>query len=315
MNYKPFLSLIKEYDIITIFRHVHPDGDAVGSQLGLKQFIKDNFPNKEVYAIGTETFDRFPILDMVDDDIIDNSLAIILDTSNRERIDDQRYSNAKDSIKLDHHPIVDQFANLNYVDDNKAATCELLTTILMSEEFSEYEISKECATYLYSGLLTDTLSFKTSNTSSITLACASFLASKDISIYDINQHMFSKDYHIYDYCSYLRSKLEFIDGLAICIMHKEDLAKFNMDSKEGRNFANEFGGVNEFKVWCLFTQNDEGLYDGSLRSKREYVINEIASNYHGGGHKNASGVKNLTIEDLKNIKNDLLNVIKITDDK
>ena len=94
MDYKQILDAILKYDIITVYRHVRPDGDAVGSQLGLVTYLRENFPNKSIYVCGFDKFDKYPIVDEVSDELINQSLAIVLDTSNRDRIDDMRESPA-----------------------------------------------------------------------------------------------------------------------------------------------------------------------------------------------------------------------------
>ena len=310
MDYKQILDAILKYDIITVYRHVRPDGDAVGSQLALVTYLRENFPNKAIYICGFDKFDKYPIIDDVSDEIIENSLAIVLDTSNRERIDDMRALNAKMLIKIDHHPIVDQFGDLNYVNVKAGAACEILTEILSSDVFKAYSISKATATYLYSGLLTDTLCFKTSSTTANTLLVASKLAGCGIDIYEINAHMFGKSRRIFEYISYMRSKVQFKDGLAYVILNKEDLLEANIEAGEARNYISELGGINEFKVWLVLTMTDNGLYDGSIRSQKEYVVNDIAAKYHGGGHANASGIKELNTDDINALMEDLINRIK-----
>ena len=306
MNYALILDEILKYDIITVYRHVRPDGDAVGSQLGLVTFLKDNFPNKQIYVCGFDTFDKYPIIDEVSDEIIHSSLAIILDTANRDRIDDVRALDAKMTIKIDHHPIVDQFGMLNYVNDKAGAVCEILTDILTSDAFKSYKLSKEAASYLYSGLLTDTLCFKTSSTTANTLLVASKLASCGIDIYAINAHVFGKSRRIFEYISYMRSKVQFRDGLAYVIFSKQDLIDADMPASQARNYISELSGIDEFKIWLVLTQNDSGLYDGSIRSKKEYIVNDIAAKYHGGGHANASGIKELNDSDVESVINDLI---------
>ncbi|MDO5122570.1 MAG: bifunctional oligoribonuclease/PAP phosphatase NrnA, partial [Erysipelotrichaceae bacterium] len=93
MNFSDLLlQEIEAADIITIYRHVHPDCDAVGSQFGLFNWLKENWPEKLVYALGREkcTQGHWPETDEVSDETIRNSLAIVLDTANTARIDDER---------------------------------------------------------------------------------------------------------------------------------------------------------------------------------------------------------------------------------
>lgn len=301
------LEKIEEADIITIFRHVRPDGDAAGSQLGLKEWIKYNYPQKEVYALGNEVFDTYPYVDEVDDETVAESLAIILDTSNRERVDDTRYTLARESIKIDHHPAVDDFATYNYVDEDAGALCEYLTLIL--DDFDK-PMPKNAAKYLYSGILTDTLSFRTASTNKRSLKAASILADTDIDIYDITENIFKQSEKIFNFRTYLRTKIVNEDGLAYVIFEDEDYIKYQISDSVARFQVAEMNGVESYKIWCIFTKNKEGRYDGSLRSKKAYRVNDIAEHFGGGGHVNAAGVKDLSEDDLKVILKELKDRVK-----
>lgn len=308
-DYQELLDLINKYQIITIYRHQRPDGDAVGSQLGLKEFIQDNFKDKQVYALGVDLYDAYPIVDEVSDETIANSLAIVLDTSNRERISDSRYALAKEIVKIDHHPVVDAYGTYNYVNPKAAATAELLVAIFKSPAFAIFKISKRAATYLYSGLLTDTLSFKTSNTTADTLRSASILAESEIDIYDINEHLFNRNLADFNFCNYLRTNLKYEDGLAYALLDNDSLKQFNIDGNKARAYISEINGIEEFKIWVVFTENSEGTFDASVRSKKPYIINTIAQKYNGGGHPNASGIKGLKLETIKDLLDDLKQLI------
>ncbi len=305
MEFARLRQKIEASDSIVIFRHSHPDGDAVGSQLALKSFIEDNYPNKGVYAYGKEHFEVYPLSDEVSDEILKKSLGIVLDTANAQRIDNFKYQLCPYLIKIDHHPNGEDFADENYVFSDYAATAEILTEIFFSQDFKGLNIFKNCASYLYSALLTDTLRFSTSNVSANTLKMASLLAQKGIDIYELNQKMFVKDYHSYRFCTYLRSKLIFEQGLAYAIIDNNDLQKFGISADEARNHVSELGNVKEFKVWALFTQTSDDRFAASIRSTKAIVINDIAQAYGGGGHKNAAGIKDLTSNAIMTLTNDL----------
>ena len=302
------LEFIKEYKTITIFRHEHPDCDAMGSQFGLYTWLKDNFPNKNIYALGNETCtqSKFPAMDSIPTKTIKESLAIVLDTANASRVDDQRYSLAKMVIKIDHHPNREVYGNMSIVYDEAAAACEILTQFFMDHK-DIYTVSKTTAEYLYKGLLTDTLCFRTTNTTSHTLATASFLANYDIDIPGINRELFDNDIKVFHFGAYVRSHAIITDqGLAYIVITNDDLNKHEMRAGDARNCIDELGHVKQFKIWAIFTQHENGedLYDASLRSK-EVAINTIAEKYGGGGHKNASGIKNLTSEKMQGLLKDL----------
>ena len=97
MTFERLLQHIQNAQIITIFRHTNPDCDAVGAQFGLKNWIQDNWPEKKVYALGYDHPNQgvWPESDSVEDEVIAQSLAIVVDTANRERVDDQRFEKAR----------------------------------------------------------------------------------------------------------------------------------------------------------------------------------------------------------------------------
>ena len=161
--YKEFLELIKEYDCIAIFRHVRPDGDAMFSALALYTFLKDNFKDKKIRISGKDQYEIINVSHPISDNFIRKSLAVVVDTSNKARVDDQRFLKAKQIVKIDHHPVVDDYGYLNIVDSKSAACCELLARIFFSKEFKGYYISPETCKYLYCGLVTDTINFRTTS--------------------------------------------------------------------------------------------------------------------------------------------------------
>ena len=294
--------LIEQSDIITIFRHEHPDCDAVGSQYGLKNWIKDNWPSKRVYALGNEYCtqgDCWPECDSCTEMEIRSSIAIVLDTANTERIDDDRYALAKQVIKIDHHPNHFPYGDIAYVYVNSASTCEILAEFF--RQCADTLVTTKTAEYLFRGILTDTLSFRTTNTGMHTLESAGWLAQFGVRIPDLNRELFDQSMESFQFGNLLRSSIQIRDRrLAYRIVSIQEMKEWDMTVSETKNFIEEFGHVKEFEIYCIFCEkvvDNLTLYDGSLRSKH-VVINDIAEEYHGGGHATACGVKNLTKHEL-----------------
>lgn len=303
------LKLIKANNKITIFRHVNPDGDAVFSCLALKSFLNDNFKDKQVKISGFEEYDLAKDIQKVSDSFIKDSLAIVLDVSNVERLDDQRYSLAKTVVKIDHHPPITNFGDYNYVKDSAAATCEYLGEILLNKPFNKYKLSKKTRKYLYCGILTDSINFKTSSTSSNTLKVAAAIASNDLNICELSDYVFSTSIKDFDKATKLRTYLKIRNNFGYIVLDKNDLKNLNMTSTEAKNDINEFSRIKEINIWIIVAYNKKTkLYDASIRSKSGYIINGIARKYKGGGHKNACGVKNLTDSTIKALLKDLENI-------
>ena len=303
-----FFEIIEQYETLALFRHVFPDGDALGSQFGLKCWLEHRYPNKRIVALGmNENADSsFPKSDVVCDEELAKACAIILDTANVERIDDQRYKSCKTIIKIDHHPIVESYGDLNLVDEDASSTCEVLTKMLM-------QVSEACpieaANYLYCGLLTDSQKFSIPSVSADTMACAAYLSRQGIDIAKLNRQMFTTDLKSFQFEAYLKNTCTILDDKLIYkIVEQEEYERFGLSFVEAKDKVNSFAGIQGIEIWALFTRNpnEEGhLYNGSLRSYRK-TINDIANDYHGGGHKLASGVKKLTHQDIDELLSRLI---------
>ena len=305
--YEKLLNKIKEYKNISIFRHVRPDGDSVFSEFALYEFIKDNFKGKHVEVIGKDEYDLFPYSNTSNKEFISSSLAVVLDTATIERCDSDLLKYANYIVKIDHHPNKDKYGDINIVDDKCSSTCELLCKILFSSTFNNYKLSKKVTEYLYAGILTDSIGFKTSNTTYNSLYYASLLAKKgkfDISA--LNNYVFSKNFKEFNSISKLRTYFNIKDNIGYIIADHSILKKLNMTKDEAKNAIDEFNHINGLKVWAIFAEGaKKGHFDGSIRSKSAYTINKICSKYNGGGHKNACGVKSLSLVEVNNLIKEL----------
>ena len=303
------LDEIKYSDVITIFRHVRPDCDAVGSQFGLKSWLNDNFPEKKVYALGNEYCQQgncWPVSDECSNETVLASLAIVLDTANEPRIDDERYAGARRVIKIDHHPNRDPYGHRQYVFEESAAACEILGEFFRqcNEQYS-LAVSQKTAENLYRGLLTDTLRFCTANTRSHTLEIAGWLSQFSVRIPELNRQLFDQSLRDFRFENFLRDTVTLInDCMAYRILNEEELREWDYTASAARDFVGTYKDVKEFEVFAIITEKTDSdgtkLYEASLRSKT-VTINDIAEKFGGGGHKNACGVKDITALQLDNM--------------
>lgn len=310
MNTDILFELVEQYDIITIYRHVSPDADALGSQFGLKQWIQETYPQKQVYALGKDAGSKqslFPHMDSVSDETIAASLAIILDTANGARVDDERWSMAARTLKIDHHIVVESFADVEVVEDLFGATCEMLAFMF---EQKQLQLSPVCAQYLYGGIIADTLRFSIATIKPRTLRTAAYLLEMGVDVNKANEDHFSTSYRLYRFENYIRSNVQLLDGhVAYIIVNREDYERFQLTFNEAKEKVFVLGGVDEFEAWALFTEkerdeNGRRIYNGSLRSKNR-TINDIANRYQGGGHRFACGVKGLYEETIQELLQEL----------
>jgi phosphoesterase RecJ-like protein len=301
---------MEEAQNICVFRHQNPDFDALGSQWGLISWLKETYPHKNIYALGKHVGvkpELFEKPDDVEDSIIEESLAIILDTANAARIDDQRFVKAKHIVKIDHHPMPDAYAQLDIVHEDAASTSEIIAAILKS--FShDGPLSTKTAQYLYMGILSDTLKFSTTNTSSNTLKMAAYLAQSHLDLPFINEELFTLSMTEYKFINYIRTHATIeACGLITVFLTLETLKSLDMTPNQAKERINELGNVRGFEIWGLFIETMEdgtSRYNGSLRS-RHVTINDIAARYNGGGHNHAAAVKGLDENTSKTLLDEL----------
>jgi len=285
------LSKIKEYDTIIIHRHIRPDGDCIGSQLGLKNMIKETFPHKKVYVVGEETLEFYQLgkMDHIVDESYQNALVFLLDVANIERISDNRYKLGKELIKIDHHPKVETVCDLEWIDTSYASCCEMITDFFLQE--SELKLTLEGARALYYGIITDTNRFSTPVVSSRTLFLASRLLEFGFDIKEIYQSIYDEALNITRLKGYVAT--HFIctkNGLGYIKIDKKTCEKFLVDANVSNVLVNTLANTSLVKIWfvAIFDQRTNYIRI-SLRSKK-LSINQFAEKYGGGGHKNASGI-------------------------
>ena len=293
-----FLDLVKAYETIVVFRHVNPDGDALGSQLGMVSWLQLNFPEKNIYAVGSNDhhYSIYQPMDEVDLEGV-TYLSIVVDTANRPRIDDQRYLGGAKIIKIDHHIEVDLYGDLQIVDTDRGSACEIVTDLLRAFDL---KFDARIARFLLSGILTDTIRFSIEKTSSLTLDSASFLMQKGASINDLNNALFMQEKAIFETKALIMNQVQVKEKLSYVILDLEALKHFPVESKGVKAQVNCMSGVRDFEIWTIIVQDEDGTYEASLRS-RTNSINDIAETYGGGGHRLASGISKLSRDDVKTL--------------
>ena len=287
--FKQALKLIEQYDRIIIHRHAHPDGDAMGSQIGLAALLKDNFPSKEIYMVG-DIATRLPFIDIQMDEIPDEAyrgaLAIILDCGSSHLICDERYKTAEKTLRFDHHIYCEQIADLDVVDSTYESACGL---VAMFAKECGLKLSLTSATYLYMGMVTDSGRFAFDSTTARTFELAAFLLSQPIDLTTLYYNLFSKDFSEIIRDADNMHKIQFTqNNVAYIYTSREDLPE-NSDAAPvvSSGLVGLMRDIKGVFVWVNFTEAEDGIHV-EIRSNR-YNINPIAVKYGGGGHKKASG--------------------------
>ena len=156
--FEQILQLIREHDRIMIHRHSSPDGDALGSQIGLKHILRENFPEKEIYAVGDEagrySFMADSVMDEVADELYSDALAIILDTSASRLISDDRYAMAKTTARIDHHLFSETIASAEVVSKQVRGSISTAMVVLVIFIISASDLfSDDICASLFSGAM------------------------------------------------------------------------------------------------------------------------------------------------------------------
>lgn len=309
--YKQIFKVIKKYDTIVIARHIGADPDALGSQFALKEIILKTFPNKKVYAVGNPAsrFKFFGNNEKIDNIDTTKGLLIVLDTPDIKRIDGVSLNNFEYVIKIDHHPIIDKYANIELIDEDSCSTSQLILEFIFNNKI---EINKEIGEKLYLGIVGDTDRFLHDYTSSKTFCLVTrLLEETNIDFTSLYKVLYQRPISEIRFEGYIYQNLILTEnGVAYIKITDRKLKEFGVDSAAAGNMINDLKFVNEIIVWVFLTEDiKSNLIRANIRSVGPY-INDVATKFGGGGHKYASGVKLKTWDDSDKLINELDELVK-----
>ena len=192
--FEQILELIRKAPRVIIHRHKNPDGDALGSQLGLKHILRDSFPDKEILVVGDMT-DRYAFMvdgpmDEVANEAYEGALAIVLDTSARSLICDDRYTTATYTARMDHHIFCETICEAEITDTSFESCCGLVTAFAKECGLT---VSPVAAKLLYTGMITDSGRFRYDSTNAQTHRMASFLMERGFDTSDIFRNLYADE--------------------------------------------------------------------------------------------------------------------------
>ncbi len=291
---REILEKIKEYDRIFLFRHVRNDGDCVGATKGLKAILIASFPEKEIYLIDDDNTEYLKFLGpedaAVDETLYDDALGIVLDTASEARISNKNYKRCKELIKIDHHIPVESYGDIVWVEEERSSCCELVADFYQT--FSdELVLTSEAATYLYTGMVTDSGRFKYAGVNGDTLRAAATLLDAGINTDMLFAQLYLEDFSYYKFKAYIYEHMQVTEhGVAYLYVDKEMQEKFGLTMEEASACVNTMDKIRGCISWIVFI--DTGNADGAIRVRlrsRFVHINSIAEKYNGGGHACASG--------------------------
>lgn len=304
---KDFLKTTRQ---IVIIPHKNPDGDAIGSCLGLYHYLKINnhscrviapndYPNFLKWMPGEDTILKYDSqIEICQKFIEDADLIFTLDFNVLNRIGDMGIAveQAKGvKVMIDHHQKPDTYAQFTYSDVTMSSTCEMVYNFInMMGDINK--ITPEIATNLYTGIMTDTGSFRFSSTTSKTHRIIADLIDKGANNSEIHNNVY--DANTYSKLQLLGRALSNLKVIpeyrtAYITLSQEELNTFNFKKGDTEGFVNYGLSLEGIILAAIFIENQqEGIVKISLRSKGDFSVNELSrAHFNGGGHTNAAGGK------------------------
>jgi len=286
------LNKIKEFDTIIIHRHIRPDGDCMGSQMGFLHILKASFPEKKIYAVGGDEIPNylkgFSVVDVVEDSEYENALVIVVDTASAARIQNGNWKKGKCIIKIDHHDDSEDFAHINYV-DVKSPSCSAMIARFYNDFDEDLKLPYEAAYALYFGIVTDTGRFRYRGVNGAVLRNASVLLDKEIDLEKLYSSLYLKDRESFKLQGFVYKNFKVTkNGVAYVYFSTKTQKKFGVTPDEAGNMVNTIDSIKGSLIWIAFIEQPDKTIRGRLRS-RFIAINDIAGKYRGGGHLQAAG--------------------------
>ena len=305
--FEKIISKIEQYDSIVIFGHRNPDGDCYGSQIALRNILRAKYPSKNVFCVGSGLPKFFHIIgkmDIVSDEIITTSLAILLDGNDLERSEDKRIYKALDFAKIDHH--IDTFTfkeGPEVIDDKATSTCEL---IYRFAEENNFVINLVAASALYLGLMTDTARFQFANNFVRMFEIARNLCSLGVDPVLLNKTNnlvpeVSLTIKSFIYSHVIKDER----GIVYAVATKKERDEMGVSSAQIVSNTSLLSYVTNYPIWLVVSETDIGGMQVEIRSSK-YNVQRIAVHFGGGGHNFAAGFtiktfEQKTIDELLNL--------------
>ncbi|RLD07859.1 MAG: hypothetical protein DRI56_06325 [Chloroflexota bacterium] len=290
---------------ILIVSHLRPDGDAVGSLLGLGLFLQgmgkdvnmvleDGVPTIFHHLEGSDQIYKEPI------GIYD--LMIVLDCSDISRVGDVLDEYGRPDVNIDHHPTNTFFAHLNIVDPKAVATAEMLVDLLA---VFNTPLTQEIAASLLTGIIMDTLGFRTSNITPKALRMAAALQEAGADLPTLyRKALIQRSYEALQYWGAGLSKMERDGRLIWTTLSLEDRHKIGYPGRDDADLVNVLSSVEDMDICVIFIEQSDGTVKVSWRAKLGFDVSAVAIQFEGGGHKPAAGA---TIQgQLDSVKEDVL---------
>ncbi len=295
------LNKIREYDKIFIFRHMRLDGDCVGATKGLEAILKLSFPNKEVLIADSQHSDFLEFLGVdsveIPDEAYRDALGIVLDTATAERVSNQKFRLCRELVKIDHHIPVDDYADYIWVEEERSSACEMIAYFYQTFQ-GELKINADAATYLYTGMVTDSGRFQFSSVRGDTMRLAGMLLDQGIDTDTLYANLYLRDFGELKFKAHVYENMQVTEnGVASVFVSKEMKEAFGLTNESAGAVVSALENIRGCLCWIAFIETDENI---RVRLRSRFVpINTIAEHFRGGGHACACGATVYNQDEVK----------------
>lgn len=301
---KSILEKIKSYQRIIIFRHYRPDGDAVGSTKGLQRILQLSFPEKEIYLQNSDFCDYMAFLgkedEPIDESLYESALGIVVDTGTADRASNKKFSLCREIIKIDHHIDIKPYGDISWVEEERSSSCEMIAKFY--EAFrDELVLDKEGATYIYTGMVTDSGRFRYRSVSGDTLRLAGMLLDFGIDTDRLYANLYLDEYNALKFRAYVYNNMKMTDnGVVYIYVDRRMQKRFGLTSEQASNVISSLDSIRGSLIWLAFIDGKKGDDTIRVRLRSRFVtVNTLAEKYSGGGHDCAAGA---TVHSKKEMK-------------
>ena len=291
---KQILDKIKEYDKIFLFRHIRNDGDCVGATKGLKRILQLTFPEKQIYLIDNDKAEYLEFLGPEDEPVEDaeytDALGIVIDTASEERISNKKYTLCRELIKIDHHIPLENYGDIMWVEEERSSACEMIADFYAIFR-DELKIDSEAATYVYTGMVTDSGRFKYEGVTGDTMRNAAIMLDCGVDTEKLYAHLYLEAFGYLKFKAEIYQRMQITEnGVAYIFIDKDMQKEFNLTLEQASACVGTLDSIRGAIAWMAFIENGDAENSIRVRLRSRFVhINPIAEKYHGGGHACASG--------------------------
>ena len=299
---KEIFEKIKEYDKIVIVRHIRPDGDCMGASLGLKELIKNTYPQKKVFTFADDSSEYLSFLGKDDEPNPDfdysDALVIAVDTATTDRISNKTFQSAALLVKMDHHIDIKPYGDISWVEDFRSSACEMMVDFYRT--FSdELKMNARVATCFFTGMVTDSGRFKFKEVTGETMRLAGLLLDFGIDTQTIYANLGLEDFSYYKFQAYIFGKIRVTEnGVAYLHVTQAIKDKLGLTNEQASSSVSFMDGIRGSLIWIAFIDNGDGTTRVRLRS-RFVTVSDLAERYHGGGHEMACGATCYSKKEIK----------------